>query len=635
MADTELLREDEISSGVGADIFFRKKKPGPIVGEGYIVEIYENGVKVDEKEVKHKKDVKEIINQYKAKYNTQRSFLNEVQTHVTYKTKEERGEELTPPSEQEKNIREEKEKNNIQNLRGETAMQSIDQILIKKAGHVHELLQRLINPDTPLKKRATAVEEGNISFLPETPNIEDTNTGNITEESVAKQIATKIVEYFNEKVTESPTEGTDKLSGPAPASTSEETPLPITANKNQERNKISYEIDDLYNDVKAWLADVKKVLKNYERSTNKQFSRKKIIEVVKNIVTSNDPKLIQRETGSIINDNVAKVMQEIMLKETGSPSPGQNTQELGKATETTGGTLTDTINKAAITLQDKVMKAVDLINTDQENSTTNFIKEVGLENIDEIEKLLPDTMNGNKIKQIIEEMNSEIQDENDDENELAIIEIHTSEFWNYVGNLNRTASIEKVFEDWINRKKLSIENALNIWNKIQNDINKAFNRNTTAIYKHLEEPVFTIDVVHSNENRQELLFHAMGYIETVGLKPKRIVTEDVKGSEPVLFINYRKQLDDFLMYDIELPTIITNKTPNKEKSSILAQELEKLNQFITDPNGRLMKVIDYILETQNGKIYINMRGPSKEIITSLELPEPIPQTESFQEEDNY
>ena len=70
MSDTELLREDEISSGVGANIFFRKKRPGPTVGDGYIIEIYENGVKIDEKEVKGKKEIKELIDSYKTKYNS-------------------------------------------------------------------------------------------------------------------------------------------------------------------------------------------------------------------------------------------------------------------------------------------------------------------------------------------------------------------------------------------------------------------------------------------------------------------------------------------------------------------------------------------------------------------------------------
>ena len=83
MPQTELLREDEVSSGVGANIFFRKKRPGPTIGDGYIVEIYENGVKVDEKEAKGKKEIKELIDAYKSKYNTLRSFQNEVLTNIT------------------------------------------------------------------------------------------------------------------------------------------------------------------------------------------------------------------------------------------------------------------------------------------------------------------------------------------------------------------------------------------------------------------------------------------------------------------------------------------------------------------------------------------------------------------------
>ena len=63
----EYIKDDDAQqpTGVGADLFIRKKKPGPIIGVGYVVEVYENGVKVDELDAKDKKKVKEIINMYK------------------------------------------------------------------------------------------------------------------------------------------------------------------------------------------------------------------------------------------------------------------------------------------------------------------------------------------------------------------------------------------------------------------------------------------------------------------------------------------------------------------------------------------------------------------------------------------
>ena len=79
-------------TGVGADIFIRKRLPGATVGVGYEVEIYENGVKQDEVVVKKKDDVIKIIQSFKDKYQTDRAFQNINQLHITYKTKEERGE---------------------------------------------------------------------------------------------------------------------------------------------------------------------------------------------------------------------------------------------------------------------------------------------------------------------------------------------------------------------------------------------------------------------------------------------------------------------------------------------------------------------------------------------------------------
>ena len=50
--------------GIGTDIFIRKKAPGAHVGEGYIVDIYENGVKTDSFEMKNKKDTIDLIKLY-------------------------------------------------------------------------------------------------------------------------------------------------------------------------------------------------------------------------------------------------------------------------------------------------------------------------------------------------------------------------------------------------------------------------------------------------------------------------------------------------------------------------------------------------------------------------------------------
>lgn len=64
----------------GTDIYIKKKDQGAGYGSGYTVEIYEYGQKVDEIEAKTKKQIREIVNQQKSKYNTDRAF--EVESHL-------------------------------------------------------------------------------------------------------------------------------------------------------------------------------------------------------------------------------------------------------------------------------------------------------------------------------------------------------------------------------------------------------------------------------------------------------------------------------------------------------------------------------------------------------------------------
>ena len=628
MPDTELLRDDEISTGVGANIIVRKKKPGPTVGKGYIIEIYENGVKVDEKEVEGKKDVKEIINAYKDKYNTQRSFQDEVLTHITYKTKEERGEELTLPAEQERILREERENN--QQERGEVAMQSIDKILTKKAGEIHSLLQRLINPGTPIKKRATDVEEGDVSFLPETPNAPGMESAELTEDGIATEITKKIVEYFNEKVTESPTEGTDKETKSAPvagnaspvvptAPTASKSipgnvPPPIAASSNKERIKVSYEKDDLYNDIKGWLTKVKKILKNHEKSVGKGLDRTKVIELVKNIVTSGNPAEIEKATGIAVGKEAAEVMQDIMLKETGSPEPGQNTQQLGKETKTMGGTLADTIGKAAATLEDKAVKVVGLANGGKEEDAVDFLKETGLNEVDEIDKLLPNTMNVNKIKNIIDEIIQETMGKDSGE-DISIVEVCASEFWNYAGRLNRVASVDRIFEEWINKKGMSLDSALGVWNKIQSDVNIAFNKTKKAVYRHKKDPVFKLSVTHIKDNGAgTILYSTIGFIEN-----GKIVIEDSSGLDSLIQgnISFDVELRRFLRDEISIPLKLNNDTAKDVKSKELSNILTKMYNFILTPKNFLMSEIKHLINTQGGEINIVFYGPSGEITSEI------------------
>ncbi len=608
MPQTELLREDEVSSGVGANIFFRKKRPGPTIGDGYIVEIYENGVKVDEKEAKGKKEIKELIDAYKSKYNTLRSFQNEVLTHVTYKTKEERGEDLTPPAEQEQTMREEKENN--QQERGEIAMQAVDQILIKKAGQIHGLLQRLINPGTPLKKRADASEVGDVSFLPETPEIPGMESAELTEETIATEIAKKIVEYFNTKVTESPKEGTDKetsaapvvapaIAPPASAQAPAAVPPPITASYDKERIKVSYEIDDLYNDIKGWLTKVKKILKNSEKTTGKKFDKAKIIGAVKTTVTSGDPAKIQEATGITVTNEVAEVMRDIMIKPTGSPKPGQVTQQLGKETEMAGGTLTDSIDKAAATIEDKIVKVIGLTNSGKDSDAHELLKETGVQELDEF-KGLPNTMGGNVINNMIKEIIQEAEGngaKNDSGEDVAIIEICASDFWNYAGNLNRVASVDRIFEEWINKKGMSLNNALIVWSKIQDDINEAFARKKVSVERDLGgKAIFVILVTSKQDTDISInLCTLNGYID---IYPgyKVISLEVITGNR-----SFSAEFKDNLRKHLR-----KIKIQNKVSDNILNNIISSVSEYINNLNRELTSLLRYFISNKESYVTIEL-----------------------------
>src|SRR5271157_6006246 len=251
--DEEVEKTADQQTGVGTDLFIRKLQPGSTIGRGYVIEVYENGVKIDTLKAKNKKHVHDVIADFKLKYNTERSFLNESQVHVTYKTKQERG---------------------------ETAMETLDTMLLKKAATIGNMLQRLIDPTVPLKTRTaeTAVSTGAVDFLPQTkdPNAPGTGEINMDEKGIAKEISKKIVDYFNEKApagskSKSSPESPTSLRTPAPQNPSSNpeplghpqtiTPTaqqPILASKEQGVVKTAEEMggwaekDELYNDVKKW-----------------------------------------------------------------------------------------------------------------------------------------------------------------------------------------------------------------------------------------------------------------------------------------------------------------------------------------------------------------------------------------------
>lgn len=155
-----------LTPGTGTDIFVHKNVPGSHIGGGYTVEIFYNGVKTDEVEKKTKKEVEDLINEHKQKYNTNRAFQNEVDVHVTYKTKQERGDTMTSAA-------------------------SLEKDLYTKVGRINELCNRLLDPSLPLKKYAEGLDS---NFIKQPSPLDESPQSN---SSLAKQIIERIEAYFN------------------------------------------------------------------------------------------------------------------------------------------------------------------------------------------------------------------------------------------------------------------------------------------------------------------------------------------------------------------------------------------------------------------------------------------------------
>lgn len=152
----------------GTVIFVQKLAPGTHIGEGYLVEIYENAIKVDEIKKRTKKDVYELIKDYKRQYNTNRAFQNEIEVFVTYPTK---------------------------NERGETAMSDLDTILYKKANKIGNILKRIINPENPvITRKAEDLDTESVNSAIQTPS--PSLDQDVTEEELADTLYTKIKEFI-------------------------------------------------------------------------------------------------------------------------------------------------------------------------------------------------------------------------------------------------------------------------------------------------------------------------------------------------------------------------------------------------------------------------------------------------------
>ena len=246
----------------GTTIFIKKDDTGAGVGAGYTVEIYNNGTKIDTMHKDTRAETLDVIKQYKQQYNTSRSFQNEIEVFVTYPEKD--------------SVYEDNKKDNKEEEKLEASMNNM---LMKQAGYIEQLLNRITNPEAPIKIR-TAEE------LP----MPDDNL-NVSNESVADEIVQKLV-AFAKKIIDSP------------------------ADESSKKN-------DLYNKGKKWLFAVNDLLKKQE-SLN--------VEEIK--------KIIDNKLKEICNKPEFALLKETLEKQPGNlegknqlDTEGNTPQEMPKAAQ--------------------------------------------------------------------------------------------------------------------------------------------------------------------------------------------------------------------------------------------------------------------------------------------------------------
>ncbi len=208
MADQPHVTE----TGEGTDLYIRKVAPGSQFGQGYIVDIYDYGEKVDEVFVRTKKEVYQLVREQKDRYHTDKAFENMQHLHVTFKSPGEQG------------FSQQKESS----LQGDTTMH-IDEILLRKANHINNLLATLKDPSIPKKVIKNA-------------EVEDEQQG------IVQQLKEELVTYFT--------------------------------NLDKDPNSQGY---NSYNEIKEWLEKVRTLLTESNANQGTNYDVNAITESLKNI----------------------------------------------------------------------------------------------------------------------------------------------------------------------------------------------------------------------------------------------------------------------------------------------------------------------------------------------------------------
>ena len=140
--------KEKYNPNKGVDLNIKKINPGSEEAEGYEVDVYIDKGFVETIKTKSKKQVMEIIRQYKDQYGTDRAFVNEMKVFITYKQRERDAGMIT------------------------------DAILYRKANEIEKKLIKMFNPDTPVVRHAEEVE----------PEPQATPSATTTQDIISKSI---------------------------------------------------------------------------------------------------------------------------------------------------------------------------------------------------------------------------------------------------------------------------------------------------------------------------------------------------------------------------------------------------------------------------------------------------------------
>jgi len=471
---TELEKGDKhITPGVGADLFIRKKLPGAQIGRGYIIDVYENGVKMDTQEVPTKKEVTELIRVFKDKYRTDRAFQNELQVHITYKTKEERGEVPEKAPEEKGKIPEialEKEKElekaippveEVKKTKEERPMASIDNILMKQASSINGLILRLLNPELPIKVRNAEepVIPGPLETVSSVPATPATEKGYDNIEQVKAYIVNEIITKF----------------------------ATFVSNRIKDAGGIEVKIDDLYNPLKGWYGALGRAIEDWNRMSKGAFVKQDIEDIVvetEKILLSKDPTLISNKSGVQVDQRVADLMYEVGSKSVGQKGDAEQGGELGGDPATSRKASEDEGEKYEPTEEDKlyeftrqiqingIMEPIEAIaqnlNLKDSSMLMSFYKILNKKSaLNESETIAK--------RWIEEELHNKKQ-------EVEKYESHVKDFWKYAETIEGEMQIDEAFLSWLPDNKFSSMDVQEIWNRVYDDVVNVFFKKEAALY---------------------------------------------------------------------------------------------------------------------------------------------------------